>query len=182
MSAFSLLRQHILYPNDSLYDVGMKLFREACIRLNFTSSDAEKLFKQGDKAKNLVSFSERLSLLINLSIDLYDKDVDRVLLRYIFQYRKLGDEVPFKLNQWEFLSQINLKSKKKQKIIKANVTEATNVWKINDLKLQKRVLMRAENFYSKTNAPKEAAFYLEKYQELDINIFNKIQVLFRKII
>ena len=181
MWAFSLLRQHILFPNDSLHNAGIKLFAEACIRLNISKSDAEKLYKVGDKANGYNLFSERLALLISLSIDLYDKDVDIVLLRYIYQYRKLGHKLSFKVNQWDFLTEINLCKNKKRRVIEANANKNSSLWEVDDLKLQKRVLMRAENHYSKTKAQIEADFYLEKYQELDLNIFNKVQVMFRKL-
>jgi hypothetical protein len=183
LQAFSLLRQHCLYPNDSLAAIAIDNFVEACLKMQIEKEKAVKIFKDANRASNYKSFSDKLNLLIESSIQLYDEQTEAILLRYLDFYQSLGRKPSFAVSQWAFLSKIKLGENKKQLAIEANKDKQfSNIWQVEDLKLQKRVIMRAEHFYAKNNAKGEARYYLSEYKNLDLNFFNKFQMAWRKML
>ncbi len=183
LQAFSLLRQHCLYPNDSLNKIAINDFVESCLRMMIPKEKAIYIYKNANKAGNFKSFSDKLNLLINSSILLYDKKTDAFLIRYIDYYKSLNRMPSSQVLQWLFLTNIKLSENKKAEVLRLNKDKKLlNKWQVDNLKLQKRILMRAEHFYAKEGAKGEAKYYLSEYKKLKLNIFNRIQVLWRKMV
>ncbi len=182
LQAFSILRQQCLFPNDSLNNIAVNDFIDACLKINIEKDRAVKIFKNTNKADNFKSFSDKLNLLIESSIQLYNKQTDIIILRYLEYYKSLNRNPSFVISQWAFLSKIKLGEKKKNKAFDINrEKQFSRMWQVEDLKLQKRIIMRAEHYYAKNNAKGEARYYLSKYNKLDLNIFNKFQMTWRKL-
>ncbi len=181
--AFSLLRQHCLFPNDSLQREGIVNFVEACYRLDIPKARAVKIFKEANKAKNFKAFSDKLNLLIESSINLYDSETDVILMRYLSFYNSLGNVPSYRLRQWAYLTKINLHAKKKERVLELNNgLQFTKLWQVDDSALQKRILMRAEHYYRKQGAKAEARNYLSLYKMQNVTIFNRIQMLWRRLL
>lgn len=182
LQAFSILRQHCLYPNDSLKSLSINIFVEACLRMQIDKDKAVKIFKDANKASNYKSFSDKLNLLIESSIQLYDKNTDAILLRYLDYYQSIGRKPSYQVSQWAFLTKIKLGESKKSRVMDINKDKQySNIWKVENPKLQKRIIMRAEHYYTKEKAKGESKYYLSEYKKLDINIFNRFQLLWRKV-
>jgi len=183
LQAFSLLRQHCLYPNDSLNVLAINLFVEACLKMQIDKEKAIKIYKDANIANNFKSYSDKLNLLIESAIQLYDTKTDAIVMRYLEYYQSLGRKPSFQTLQWAFLTKIKLGDNKKAKSLALNkgITQP-NIWQIDNSKLQKRIVMRAEHYYAKENAKGEAKYFLSEYKKLDINIFNRFQMAWRRII
>jgi len=148
MWAFSILRQLILFPNDSLRNGGIQSFVEACTELEIDKSKAVNIYKQGARGPNTKSFTAKLELLIEQSIELYDKEVEELLQQYVFQYKKNSSVISLKIKQWEYLSAIGLDIKNKKELMNNYYsTTSTNIFN-NNQKLEKKVnkkMMKYEN-------------------------------------
>jgi hypothetical protein len=146
MWAFSLLRQLILFPNDSLRNGGIQSFVEACTKLKIDKSKAVSIYKQGAKGPNTKNFTARLELLIEQSIELYDKDVEQFLKRYIYQLEKNSDNVSLKIRQWSLLIAINLDINSRKEILNNYYnTEHNDVFFTNP-KLKNKAINKAEKY------------------------------------
>jgi hypothetical protein len=139
MWAFSLLRQLILFPNDSLRNGGIQSFVEACTKLKIDKSKAVSIYKQGAKGPNTKSFTAKLELLIEQSIELYDKDVEKLLQQYVFQYKKNSSVTSLKIKQWEYLNAIGLDIKNKKELMNNYYTATSTSIFNNNPKLEKKV-------------------------------------------
>jgi len=184
MMAFSLLRQSCLSPNDSFSVEGQRLFEEAALRLQLTHKQA-KLLYNNTETKNIgkSDYPAQLSLLYQNSILLFDANVDAKLMNYYSFYNTQKLEIDYMHQQWQFLTMIDLGMKKKKRILsQTSVNSEKEYWQIEDNKLHKRLLMRAEHFYRKSGANAEAKYYLEEYKKLELNIFNKIQRSWRLLL
>jgi len=150
MWAFSILRQLILFPNDSLRNGGIQSFVEACTKLEIDKSKAVNIYKTGVKGPNTKGFTARLELLIEQSIELYNKDIENVLKRYIYQLEKNSDRVSLKIQQWKYLTSIDLDIKSKKDVISSYYNSKTATIFQNNPKLEKKVLKKI-NKHSKSS-------------------------------
>ncbi|OYT10974.1 MAG: hypothetical protein B6I18_06325 [Bacteroidetes bacterium 4572_112] len=184
LMAFSLLRQRCLAPNDSFNIEGQRLFEEACLRLQLTHKQARLLY-YNTETKNITknNYPAQLSILYQNSILLFDASVDAKLMKYYSLYNTQKLEIDYMHQQWQFLTMIDLGMKKKKRILsQKSVNSQKEYWEIEDNKLHKRVLMRAEHYYRKSDANAEAKYYLEEYKKLELSVFNKIQRSWRLLL
>lgn len=185
MVAFSILRQQCIAPNNGFDKEALRMFEEASLRLNITHKTASKIFESCNHiGKSKASFMQKLSSLYDNSILLFNDEIDDKLMHYFSFYNTNNNYVTFSQYQWEYFNRINLGIKKKQKILIASnkASETKNYWKVDDLKLQKRVIMRSEHYYRKSGAKAEAKLFIEEYRKLDIGFFNKFQAGWRSML
>jgi len=144
MCAFSLLRQLILFSNDSLRNGGIQSFIDACANLEIDKSKAVNIYKTGAKGPNTKNFTARLELLIEQSIELYDKEVEKILKQYTFQYEKNTPNSSLKIKQWKYLSDIDLDiSSKKDIMNNYNASNTDDIFN-NNVKLKNKVLKKVK--------------------------------------
>ncbi len=182
MVAFSILRQQCLAPKTEFDKEALRIFEDASLRLNITHKTAIRIFESCNHiGHSKASFTQKISALYDNSILLFNKDIDERLLHYFSFYNANSNYVTFLQYQWEYFNRINLGNRKKQQILISSnkASESKDYWKVDDLKMQKRVIMRSEHYYRKSGAKAEARVLIEEYKKLDINLVNKCQAVWR---
>ncbi len=151
MCAFSLLRQLILFPNDSLKNGGIQSFVDACYNINIDNQTAVKIYKTGALGPTSKNKTARLELLIEQAIELYNNDIDKILSKYIYQYKKTSKTTSLKIKQWEFLRAINLDLASRKEIINNYYnSDIKNVFN-NNPKLKKKLESKVKKYNKKHN-------------------------------
>ena len=159
MWAFSLLRQLILFPNDSLKRAGAESFVIACSTLKFENIDAIGIYKKSAEGINTKSFSARLELLMEQSIELWDKDVEKVLKRYVYQFEKLNTSKSIKIKQWEFLNKIDLDLNSRKEIFGNYYGSDNKDPFLNNSKLKNKVTSKINKYNKKHHTSLSLALF-----------------------
>ncbi len=179
--AFSILRQQFLFKNKN-YDLPAKdLFLDACFKLNIEKEYALNILEL--KNKQTQDFNNNFLLFIEAAIKLNKKNLNKNILKYISFYKTISNNYPFWLHQWEFFTTISVKQKNMLSFINFD-KQNTDKSLINFIpeKQQKYVILKAEKYFRKNKAIKQAKFYLQKYKSYDLSFFEKIKALNRKIL
>jgi len=146
MQAFSILRQLILFPNDSLKNGGIQSFVNACIGLGIEKVIAVEIYKKGAKGPNTKGFTSRLELLIEQSMELYNEDVENEIAFCIFQYEKNNPISSLKIKQWKYLKAIKLDINNKKELMNNYYSTTSKEVFNNNPKLEKRVLRKIDKY------------------------------------
>ncbi|RLD48744.1 MAG: hypothetical protein DRI94_12050, partial [Bacteroidetes bacterium] len=153
----------------------------ACFKLNIEKEYALNILEL--KNKQTQDFNNNFLLFIEAAIKLNKKNLNKNILKYISFYKTISNNYPFWLHQWEFFTTINVKQKNMLSFINFD-KQNTDKSLINFIpeKQQKYVILKAEKYFRKNKAIKQAKFYLQKYKSYDLSFFEKIKTLNRKIL
>ncbi len=181
LAFFYLLVQRNLFPNDTLSYIQKNKFHEFALSLNL-NEDTAKDYWSKTLPKNIPeNFSDRIVKLLTLSTELHSSKLTEHIYNTGLFLRSKNAKIPVWYQHWEYLTIIGVNEKLKQKIIHSGKYTNQSIFNlIKKNKYKKKVYRKAIKHYTKAGAKTYAKNLISDYESLDLSIFEKFDLLFKK--
>lgn len=164
---FSILRQRILVPNDSVSNQIYTMYVEVAYRLKMETIEIDKLWSSTISDKIPAQYYQRLQFLLKKSIELYEKQLRSPILKIGEGFKYISKDIPLWYNDWEFLTLIKIGEKDKKEIIDFSKTNNVPVYQsCSDTGLRKKIYRKSVKYYLKAHNFSRVAELREECKEL----------------
>ena len=182
LALFSLLKQRILAPNDSLSFQSEVFFRELCFENDLGTTETKSLWLVTETENVPGDFNTAMIYLLEKSIQLYKKEISDQIIA-TGQFLKVKQEsIPVWYDDWEFLTMINIKEKHKKQIIEFDKKGNLPIYKsCQDPKLKTKIYRKAIHYYIKNGKFVRAKELRTEYRQQSLSIWDHIDLLFKNI-
>ena len=181
LALFSLLRQRCIFPNNSIEQESFNLFEESAYSNNLNDSLTKALFEKTRVENIPKNISDRLKLLLEISITINTKRLSPYIYRTGLVLRALDSEIPIWYQHWEYLTIVELKPKHIKKSLVYAKTNEEIYKQITDKKLKYKVYRKSINHYRKTKSFKTANTLLKEYRENKLGFILSIDAIWKSI-
>lgn len=179
--AISILRQQLLFPNKKYDIISKDILYDACYKMNIAKENIDEVYYLNKKITE--SFENNFLIFLKAAIKLNEKELNQELIKYINFYKTINTNYPFWLKQWECFNKIKIKNKKILTLVNFDVKDTNKkLFEFLPDNKQKYILLKAEKYFRKNDAKKQAEFYLKLYTEHELTFIEKIRVLTQKIL
>jgi len=178
LAFFYNLYQRCLLPNDSLAKYQENSFRELAYSINLNDSLSSFFWKNTKRNNIPKNINDRITLLLKLSTTLYIDKLTVPIYKLGMQLRKNNIVPPIWYQNWEYLTIIGFKEKKKAKLISTSLNKSINQQVKGKNKY--KIYTKAIRHYTKNNSLKHAEELIYQYKKEDISFFRKFGIIFKK--
>jgi len=165
---FSLLRQRILFPEDSLEDVGSSLFFESASMSGVSFEEVKSIREKTAFDKVPDKFEDKLLLLIEVMVKAKIKNEDSNILKYTDAFAHFSKkEIPCWLIQWKFYTIIEINITERLRLVDFKAIDENKAFENLSKNDQKLVLTKNINYLIEKRSFVQAKIYISDFKKYE---------------